>query len=195
MLPATRTTKRSPTPWSKISSGATRESAHATMAASGACPSASAAKSSGFRPGGRAAPYEPLVALEQPGEHGVGPAGRGRLAAAVRSRAEPSPAAPAASPVSRTNSRRDERCGDRMTNPSKSVVRFRNRLRSAMSDHTRPRQYRATYVANDLARECIKASLDDRQLADRCFKLAKPKLGDLSHGHVVAGRLGDPSQK
>jgi len=38
MLPAIRTTNRSPTPWSKISSGATRESAQPTTAASGACP-------------------------------------------------------------------------------------------------------------------------------------------------------------
>ncbi len=35
-FPATRTTKRSPTPWSKTSSGDTRESAHPMMAAIGA---------------------------------------------------------------------------------------------------------------------------------------------------------------
>src|SRR2546427_8064899 len=36
-LPAVRTTKRSPRFWSKTSSGAVRESAHATMMANGCC--------------------------------------------------------------------------------------------------------------------------------------------------------------
>jgi hypothetical protein len=38
--PATRTTNRSPSPWAKTSSGATRESAHARMVANGCWPAA-----------------------------------------------------------------------------------------------------------------------------------------------------------
>ena len=42
------------------------------MMASGACPSASGAKSSGLRPGWTSLPAdEPFVAFDQPGEHGV----------------------------------------------------------------------------------------------------------------------------
>ena len=44
MLPATRTTKRSPGAWSKASSGETRESAQLSIAAIGYCACARAAR-------------------------------------------------------------------------------------------------------------------------------------------------------
>ena len=51
--------------------------------------------------------YESLVTLEQPCQYGVGCRGRGRLAAAPTGRWQCQPRRPAASPVSRTNSRRE----------------------------------------------------------------------------------------
>ena len=57
MLPATRTTKRSPMPWSNRSSGDTRESAQPTMTAKGCCPSASGRKSLGLRRGLVVSPF------------------------------------------------------------------------------------------------------------------------------------------
>src|SRR5262245_1000633 len=56
-FPATRTMNRSPTPWSKISSGGTRESAQPTMMAPGRCPAASGRKSCGVRRGPVASPF------------------------------------------------------------------------------------------------------------------------------------------
>ncbi len=59
----------------------TRESAQPTMMASGACPSASGAKSSGLRPWvGELTLDETLVALDELGEHSVGVAGGGGFA-------------------------------------------------------------------------------------------------------------------
>ena len=56
MFPATRTTNRSPTPWSKTSSGDTRESAHPTMIGERAPAPPPAARSlPAFARGGRAA--------------------------------------------------------------------------------------------------------------------------------------------
>ena len=118
MFPATRTTNRSPTPWSKISSGATRESAHADDDGEGRLPLRQRREVLRLPPRvGELPAHEPLVALEQPGEHRVRVAGRGRPGRrpAAGPAEGPVPAAPAASPVSRTNSRRDERYGMRMT--------------------------------------------------------------------------------
>ena len=71
MFPATRTTNRSPTPWSKTSSGATRESAQPTMMASGRLPLGQRREVFRLPPGvDELTAHEPLVALEQPREHG-----------------------------------------------------------------------------------------------------------------------------
>src|SRR3982074_3636637 len=48
MLPATRITKRSPSPWSKTISTGTRESEHPRMAANGSCPAVSSARRRGL---------------------------------------------------------------------------------------------------------------------------------------------------
>src|SRR5215510_14905142 len=112
-LPATRTTNKSPTPWSKRSSGATRESAQPTMTAIGNCPSASAEKSSGLRRGlaGRPSTNRPLPsnnvcsASSAVGRVGGWAAGSGAGRAVPRL---PSTSPAAVIPLIHRNSRREE---------------------------------------------------------------------------------------
>src|SRR5713226_6550946 len=105
-LPATRTTKRSPTPWSKSISGGTRESAQPTITAMGCWPSARGRKSSGPRRGLTGAPFtnRSLPSRSRRStSSGGGPAPPGPAACAAGRRARTSPAARA---VRRSTSRR-----------------------------------------------------------------------------------------
>jgi hypothetical protein len=68
VLPASRTSNRSPKPCSKISSGGTRESEHDRMAANGDCPPTSFSRLVGSRSGCRSFILEALIARHQSSE-------------------------------------------------------------------------------------------------------------------------------